>query len=1022
MTDFLDSTSYRLSDLGGLRFLIGDMNLTDSVKLLRNYAEHGDETAFRELVERYVDFVYSTAFRRVGGDANLAQDVTQRVFADLAIKSRELRKLEYMGGWLHRHTGFIASNMVRSEQRRQIREQEAVQMNAISESSDSLWQQLEPVLDETIEQLDSPDRQAILLRFFERRDFRSVGNALGISDDAAQKRVSRAIEKLRSLLSDRGVTLSVVLLSALLAGRVINAAPVGLMTKAARFALAGAGAGGGGLGWALVQLAKSFSFKILAGGAVVVAALWLCVQHRSHSAIEPLDNVSSVRRLAGPSLSSKPALSESSIRALVPQTSDIDPTGQVLLLKIVAADSGKPIPDVEIDYWPWNDRNVPHGRSIQATRFGVCKVPVLDGITELSIVTRRDGFADTLLDWHTDQGEQIPAEYTLRLARAVSIGGRVVDPDGNPVAGAQVEFNNNGNPALQEGPQNDDFGWPFWITTTTDSQGHWQINRIGKEAVQTVYGNAAHSDFVPSTFVGLARDPESETQLLAGTYIFTLGRGFLVQGVVTNTAGQPVANASVLIGNPYQPKAVRIITGNDGSFSVHVNETGRNLITAQADGYGATTIEADLTGNNGPFAIVLRPPKLLKLRVMDQNGNPVPGAFVMLNPMRDNPNVPGPPPVAVRFREKADSAGRIIWSNAPDSELNFIVNAEGYMVNRDIRIHPDGAEHLITLAQGLTVSGTVSDTATGQPIQRFRVIAGWPGEMFTHGSFIHVASRPHWSDFPRDWRTFGGGKFRFSYDTPMYVGGENPGYLFKFEAQGYAPFVTRIVKPAEGSVHFDIKLAPAAPIEITVISSDQRVAAGVDVGLVSEGAELKLTPGGISSRTVSSGVETALFQTDDQGHFTLPPDPAISTVVLASPSGYAQATPSELAANPVIQLEPWGRVEGTFMINGKLCPNRTVSIGFGQSGDLETISCDWDAFKASTDAQGRFTIPMAPPGNHEMTLIAISTNDIGQITTSVPSLQPVKIAPGTNTVIAIDTADLDLPEFMLKKWGLDRAN
>src|SRR5580692_11233550 len=100
MTDFLDSTSYRLSDLGGLRFLIGDMNLTDSVKLLRNYAEHGDETAFRELVERYVDFVYSTAFRRVGGDANLAQDVTQRVFADLAIKSRELRKLEYMGGWL----------------------------------------------------------------------------------------------------------------------------------------------------------------------------------------------------------------------------------------------------------------------------------------------------------------------------------------------------------------------------------------------------------------------------------------------------------------------------------------------------------------------------------------------------------------------------------------------------------------------------------------------------------------------------------------------------------------------------------------------------------------------------------------------------------------------------------------------------------------------------------------------------------------------------------------------------------
>ena len=108
-------------------------------------------------------------------------------------------------------------------------------MNAtLSESPDSLWQQLEPVLDETIEQLEPPDRQAILLRFFERRDFRSIGNALGISDDTAQKRVSRAIEKLRSLLVERGVTLSVVLLSALLAGRVINAAPVDLAAAAVR--------------------------------------------------------------------------------------------------------------------------------------------------------------------------------------------------------------------------------------------------------------------------------------------------------------------------------------------------------------------------------------------------------------------------------------------------------------------------------------------------------------------------------------------------------------------------------------------------------------------------------------------------------------------------------------------------------------------------------------------------------------------------------------------------------------------
>src|SRR5215469_10752362 len=182
------------------------MNLTDNLKLLRDYADNGNEAAFRELVKRYVDLVYSAALRRVGGDAELAQDVTQTVFTDLARKAKSLRNVEMLSGWLHRHTGFVASNMVRSEHRRQIREQEAAQMNATHDSPDSVWQQLAPMLDDTIESLEPEDRQAILLRFFERQDFRHIGSAMGVSDDAAQNRVSRELEKLRGLLTGRGIT------------------------------------------------------------------------------------------------------------------------------------------------------------------------------------------------------------------------------------------------------------------------------------------------------------------------------------------------------------------------------------------------------------------------------------------------------------------------------------------------------------------------------------------------------------------------------------------------------------------------------------------------------------------------------------------------------------------------------------------------------------------------------------------------------------------------------------------------
>ena len=102
-----------MSDFAGVRVLTGEMSLTDSVKLLHDYAECGDEAAFRELVARYIDLVYSTATRRLGGDADLAKDVTQTVFSDLARNASSLRGVELLGGWLYRHTGFVAGKAVR---------------------------------------------------------------------------------------------------------------------------------------------------------------------------------------------------------------------------------------------------------------------------------------------------------------------------------------------------------------------------------------------------------------------------------------------------------------------------------------------------------------------------------------------------------------------------------------------------------------------------------------------------------------------------------------------------------------------------------------------------------------------------------------------------------------------------------------------------------------------------------------------------------------------------------------------
>jgi RNA polymerase sigma factor (sigma-70 family) len=163
--------------------------MNDDGQLLGRYAEAGSESAFSEIVSRHIDLVYSTALRQVGGDAHLAQDVAQTVFADLARKARTVSYEGVLTGWLYQATRYAASKVVRTERRRSTREQEAVAMQEVT--SDESWEQLRPVLDEAMGSLGAKDRDAVLLRYFERKELRAVGDALGTSEEAARKRVAR---------------------------------------------------------------------------------------------------------------------------------------------------------------------------------------------------------------------------------------------------------------------------------------------------------------------------------------------------------------------------------------------------------------------------------------------------------------------------------------------------------------------------------------------------------------------------------------------------------------------------------------------------------------------------------------------------------------------------------------------------------------------------------------------------------------------------------------------------------------
>jgi DNA-directed RNA polymerase specialized sigma24 family protein len=127
-----------------------EKQMTDCQKLLKEYAETGSESAFRELVGRFVNLVYSTALRLVSGDTHLAQDVSQTVFIGLARKSGALSREVMLGGWLCRHTYHVATKAMRREQRRQARERQAVEMNTLQNDPEEITRRVRPILDEAL--------------------------------------------------------------------------------------------------------------------------------------------------------------------------------------------------------------------------------------------------------------------------------------------------------------------------------------------------------------------------------------------------------------------------------------------------------------------------------------------------------------------------------------------------------------------------------------------------------------------------------------------------------------------------------------------------------------------------------------------------------------------------------------------------------------------------------------------------------------------------------------------------------
>ena len=252
----------------------------DDLTLLREYSRNHSEPAFAALVSRHVNLVYSVALRQVR-DPHLAEEITQAVFIILARKADSLGDQTILSGWLCRTARFVSARAVRTQIRRQQRESEAHMQTITNEPENNTWTHIAPLLDGAMDKLGQKDHDALVLRFFENKNFAEVGAALGASEDAAKMRVNRALEKLRKIFTKHGISSTTAILAGAISANSVQAAPVGLAKTISVVAMAKGAAAGtttltlvkGALkimAWTKMKTIVGIGILLVAGTGVVV--------------------------------------------------------------------------------------------------------------------------------------------------------------------------------------------------------------------------------------------------------------------------------------------------------------------------------------------------------------------------------------------------------------------------------------------------------------------------------------------------------------------------------------------------------------------------------------------------------------------------------------------------------------------------------------------------------------------------------------------------------------------------------
>ncbi len=256
---------------------------TDDAAMLRAWATNGSETAFRQLTDKYINLVFSIASRGVAGRRELAEEVTQNVFALLARKAAHLEAHPSICGWLYQTAVLEAKGTARRELKRLEKMKHlSNDEGGSAHASRDPWADALLHLDDAMNHLSPAERQLLLLRFYEGRGLRDIAASLGRTEAAVQRQGHRTLEKLRHLLSCRGAAVPAAALASGLAGQLSHAAPAGMASAVAHAAPLAAKSLSAATVFSNTLLTMSSVKSITTGAAILLVAVPVSYQWIEH--------------------------------------------------------------------------------------------------------------------------------------------------------------------------------------------------------------------------------------------------------------------------------------------------------------------------------------------------------------------------------------------------------------------------------------------------------------------------------------------------------------------------------------------------------------------------------------------------------------------------------------------------------------------------------------------------------------------------------------------------------------------